>query len=154
MQEMWTSHLWELNTMSLYTDLNQILDNQRNRELASHDVYMVNAGPIDIKTFLKSQAEKGRTLAMIHVEKGSNPRHRNSGFATLSGQLAISNAEPSRGIIARNDVGWFYFDMPSTSTSQFHAEVTDLLTYLTNEGLTITSNTIGEQMADIVVDWE
>jgi len=114
---------------------------------------MVNAGPQDLKSFFTRIAYYGETQGRLHIEKTANPQEQHTGFATLSGELGILNAEPARGVVDRNGIGWFFFNMPSTTTQQFHDEIGDLITYLTGEGLTVESNTLGEIMADIVVSW-
>lgn len=140
--------------MSLLTDLQAILTNTQQRDVNAHNHYMLQTGPTDLKTFFRGRAQVGESRGMLHVEKGKNPKAKSPGYATLSGELAIINADPSRGIVERNEIGWFYFNMENASTAQFQTEVTDLITYLTTEGLTIVNNVISETMADITVSWE
>ncbi len=140
--------------MSLYTDLKQITNDSQSKQLDAHNAYMAITGPTDLKSFFGSKAYEGKTQAMLHIEKSINPYNRKSGFATLSGQLGILNAEPGRGIMDRNDIGWFYFALDTVTKEQFQQEVTDLINYLIAEGLTVVSNAIGAEMADIVVSWE
>lgn len=139
--------------MSLYTDLQTITLDSQNREISAQNTYMDIAGPIDIKTFLTGQAQLGKTTARFHVEKDANPHRRETGYQSLSGQHGRLKPEPARGVIERNDIGWFYFNMATTTLDQFTQEVTDLTNYLTAEGLTVTEVAVGATMADFKVSW-
>lgn len=139
--------------MSLYTDLQTITLDSQNREINAQNTYMNVAGPIDIKTFLSGQAQLGRYTARFHIEKGPNPHRRETGYQSLSGQHGRLKPEPARGVIERNDTGWFYFNMATTTLDQFTQEVNDIVDYLTTEGLTVSDLAVGATMADLTVSW-
>lgn len=94
--------------MSLLTDLQTVLNNTQNNELNTSAGFFTNAGRQGIYSYFKGQAQQGKNRAIIHFEKSVNPYNRKSGFATLSGELSIRNAEPEIGAQNRNDVGWIY----------------------------------------------
>ena len=140
--------------MSLYTELQASLSQAQSKEINAHNTYMSHAGVIDVKTFLDSHAKVGRTQARFHIEKSGNPRKRDAGFQSLRGGFGTLNREPSRGIVERNGIGWFFFNLPTATVDQFETEVSDLIGYLTAEGLTIVSSAVGFTMADVIVSWE
>lgn len=139
--------------MSLYTDLQSVLSNAQQRQINAHESYMDYAGPLDVKAFLTKQAQQGLSKGLFHIEKIANFASRKSGFMSLSGQIGTLHPENTRGVIDRNGVGWFYFNMPNASTQQFQDQVNDLITYLASEGLTVESSQVGTTMADIEVSW-
>lgn len=139
--------------MSLLIDLQTILSNTQTKELNASAAFFANAGQYGIYTYFQGQAQKGKKSAIIHFEKSVNPYNRKSGFATLSGQLSIMNAEPEIGAQNRNDVGWIYMSIPNATGSQFQAAVQDILDWLTSEGLTLNSTVMGNEMADTIVNW-
>jgi len=139
--------------MSLYTDLQNLTTLTEQQEIDRLTTYMSLAGFTDLENFLKSQALEGKFQALIHIEKSGNPQSRAAGFATLAGEIGILNAQASRGLIARNDIGWLYVNMPKSTIEQFQIEVTNIRCLLQNEGLTVTE-TIGSTMAELIVDWE
>lgn len=139
--------------MSLYTTLQGITTTSQSNAINAQNAFMVYGGPQGLLSFFTSQAQKGETSALLHCEKGINPRSRNSGFATLSGQLGVLNAEPTTGVVKRNDVGWFYFNMDTCTEAQFLAEVDDVKAYLISEGLIVTIDVRGSIMADLMVSW-
>lgn len=139
--------------MTLYSNLQLITNTAQSNQITSISSFMVYGGPQGLLSFFTSQAQLGLTSALLHCEKGINPRSRNSGFATLSGQLGMMNAEPTTGVVKRNDVGWFYFNMDTCTEAQFLAEVDDVKAYLISEGLTVTIDVRGSVMADLTVSW-
>jgi len=139
--------------MTIYNDLQAIVDETQQRDITTLENYILSPiGISTIKGFFEFYARKGLTDTRIHIEKEGNPRNRASGFATLSGQLSINNAEPIRGLVDRNGVGWFYFNMPNASIEQFRQEVDDFVAYLQSEGLTVINNK-GSTMADLLISW-
>jgi hypothetical protein len=139
--------------MSLLTDLQNVVNNTQTNELNTSATFFANAGQQGIYAYFKGQAQQGKTYAILHFEKDVNPHNRKSGFATLSGELSIRNAEPEIGAQNRNDIGWVYMSIPSTTEAQFQAAVTDILNWLTTEGLTLTNTELGSNMADTQVNW-
>lgn len=138
--------------MSLYTDLQQIVTDAQTGEIDNIDTYLSLAGADQIGDFLKAKAAKGKTSARLHFEVGQNPRHKASGFATLSGQLAVLNSESAQGLFERNDIGWVYLDGETLTIAQFQQVVTDLEADYQAEGLTVET-VLGAEMAEMVLDW-
>ena len=140
--------------MSLLTDLQQIVNDNQTQDQARADIYLEAQGYNSIAAFFKREAAMGKTGARLHLEKGPNPKHRQSGFATLSGQLAIANAEAITGIFVRNEIGWVYLNMPSVTIQQFHAKIDDMVTELTTEGLAVTETRYGAEIGELTLSWE
>jgi len=140
--------------MSLLTDLQTIVTSQQASEIANQDSLFSQGGRSGITEFLKSQAKSGKTEAYLHFEKGYNPYSRaRTSYTTLSGELATRNSPSEIGAVNNNNIAWVYLGLPSTTQSQFQAEVQDEIDWLASEDLVITETALGSTMADIKVSW-
>ena len=140
--------------MTMQSDLDQIANAAESTSLTTAENFIAGSGKDGLRSYFTVQARKGQRKASLHVVIGKNPNTLKSGFATLSGELAIINSPNSPGVQERNGTAWVYLNMlPASTIADFQTVVANLVTDLTTtEGLTITS-AVGATMADLQVSW-
>lgn len=138
--------------MTIAQRLQAAQTNSQTQVINNINIFFAGNAKTGLEGFLTKIAESGLSTGFIHITSEQNPRSRRSGFATLSGELAILNAENDAGVYERNGVGWIYTDASVLTINQFRAEVNDFIDDLESEGLTVTP-TIGATMADLVITW-
>lgn len=139
--------------MTLAFDLNQLTNATQQGAADKIENFIAGAGKIGITGFLRQEARKGQRLALLHLDQRFNPQTLKSGYATLSGELAIENAPSTPGVIQRNGVGWMYLGIKDIITqAQWEAIVADLVTDLVTDGLTIQV-LVGSTVSDLTISW-
>jgi hypothetical protein len=139
--------------MTMAQRLQTALTNIQNITITNTNHFFATTAKTGLEGFLTNKALKGKNTAVVHVTTKKNPLSRRSGFATLSGELAIINAPPDAGVYERNQIGWIYMSSEVLTIDQFRTEVTNFVDDLVlTEGLTV-SMTLGATMADLVISW-
>ena len=138
--------------MTMAQRLQNIETTTQNQTIDNVELFFAGSAKTGLEGFLSNIARSGQSQGNILITKEKNPRSRKSGFATLSGELAILNAENDAGVYDRNNIGWIYMDANVLTIDQFRQEVTDFITDLQGEGLTVASK-IGASIAELVISW-
>lgn len=139
--------------MTLQSDLNLITNTVQTGAVDKADTFIAGPGKTGIAGFLQQEARKGRRTALLHMDQRFNPQTLSSGYATLSGELAIINSPATPGVIQRNGVGWMYLGIEGITQAQWASIIADMVLDLTvTEGLTVT-NVVGNTIADLTISW-
>ena len=132
------------------------LDTQRAAELATLNAaitaFLEGSALNGVAEFLSDKVSEGLNVGIVHMESSINPWYLDTGYTTLSGELARTNAEAPQGLTVKNGTAHIHLSAPQLTISGFQSHVNDFITLLTNEGLTVSSN-LGAVMADLIITW-